>query len=67
MKGYEPANSYSTCHVLTADVDRLYAHARDGLKRALGRVPSRGTPRIGALNHMSYGLREFVMTDPTAT
>jgi hypothetical protein len=32
MKGYEPANSYSTCYVLTADVDRLYADFRDGLK-----------------------------------
>ena len=30
MKGYEPANSYSTCYVLTADVDRLYADFRDG-------------------------------------
>jgi catechol 2,3-dioxygenase-like lactoylglutathione lyase family enzyme len=64
MKGYEPANSYSTCYVLTADVDRLYAEFRDGLKRALGRVPSRGIPRIGALNDMSYGVRQFVMTDP---
>ena len=32
--------------------------------RALGRVPSRGIPRIGALNDMSYGVRQFVMTDP---
>jgi hypothetical protein len=64
MKGYEPANSYSTCYVLTADVDRLYADFRDGLKRALGRVPSRGIPRIGALGDMSYGVRQFVMTDP---
>lgn len=64
MKGYEPANSYSTCYVLTADVDRLYAEFRDGLKRTLGRVPSRGIPRIGALNDMSYGVRQFVMTDP---
>ena len=36
MKGYEPANSYSTCYVLTADVDRLYANFRDGLKRPSG-------------------------------
>ncbi len=64
MQGYEPANSYSTCYVLTADVDRLYADFRDGLKRAFGRVPSRGIPRIGALNDMSYGVRQFVMTDP---
>jgi hypothetical protein len=49
MKGYEPADSYSTC---------------DGLKQALGRVPSRGIPRIGALNDMSYGVRQLVMTVP---
>jgi hypothetical protein len=30
----------------------------------LGRVPSRGIPRIGALNDMSYGVRQFVRTDP---
>ena len=63
MKGYEPASSYSTCYVLTADVDRLYADFRNGLERALGRVPSRGIPRIGALNDMSYGVRQFVLTD----
>ena len=64
MKGYEPANSYSTCYVLTAAVDRLYADFRDGLERALGRVPSRGIPRIGALNDMSYGMCHCVITDP---
>jgi hypothetical protein len=64
LKDYPPADNYSTCYVLTADVDRRYADFRDGLKRALGRVPSRGIPRIGALNDMSYGVRQFVITDP---
>lgn len=64
LKDYPPADNYSTCYVLTADVDRLYTDFRDGLKRALGRVPSRGIPRVGALNDMSYGVRQFVMTDP---
>ena len=27
-------------------------------------MPSRGIPRVGALNDMSYGVRQFVMTDP---
>ena len=58
------ANSYSTCYVLTTDVDQSYADFRDSLKGALGRVPSRGIPRIGALSDMSYGVRQFVMTDP---
>ncbi len=64
LKGYEPANSYSTCYVLVSDVDTLYADFRDGLKRSLGRVPTRGIPRIGALKDMSYGVRQFLLTDP---
>ena len=64
MKGYEPADSYSTCYVLVSNVDRLYAEFRAGLKTALGRIPSRGIPRIGALRDMPYGVRQFLMTDP---
>lgn len=64
LKDYPPADNYSTCYVMTSDVDRLYADFREGLKRALGRVPSRGIPRIGALNDMSYGVRQFIVTDP---
>jgi len=64
MKGYDPATSYSTCYVLVADIDRLYAEFRDGLKRSLGRIPLRGIPRIGPVRDMSYGVRQFLMTDP---
>ena len=64
MKGYEPANSYSTCYVMVSDIDALYADFREGLKRSLGRVPTRGLPRIGALGDMSYGVRQFLLTDP---
>ena len=45
MKCYEPANSYSTCYVLVSNVDELYANFRNGLKAALGRIPTRGMPR----------------------
>jgi hypothetical protein len=64
MKGYEPADSYSTCYVLTSEVDSLYADFRAGLKRTLGRIPTRGIPRIGPLRDMSYGVRQFLLTDP---
>ena len=64
MKGYDPAGSYSTCYVLVADIDPLYADFRARLKQAMGRVPTRGIPRIGALKDMSYGVRQFLMTDP---
>ncbi|MCI3934005.1 bleomycin resistance protein [Streptomyces sp. AN091965] len=64
MKQYDPAGSYSGCYVLTDDVDALYAAFRAGLKAAYGKVPRRGLPRIGPLKDMSYGVRQFLMTDP---
>jgi hypothetical protein len=64
LKGYEPADSYSTCYVLHSDINGLYADFRASLKAALGRVPTRGIPRIGALRDMSYGVRQFLLTDP---
>jgi catechol 2,3-dioxygenase-like lactoylglutathione lyase family enzyme len=64
LKAVDPANSYSTCYVITPDVDELYRSFRDGIRAATGRVPLRGVPRIGALKDMAYGVRQFVMTDP---
>ncbi|MGW5678099.1 bleomycin resistance protein [Streptomyces sp. NPDC003860] len=65
LKGYEPESSYSGAYVLTDDVDALHAAFRAGLKAAYGRIPSRGLPRIGPLKDMSYGVRQFLVTDPT--
>lgn len=64
MRGYDPAASYSGCYVLTDGVDALHAAFRRGLKAAYGRIPSRGLPRVGPLKDMSYGMRQFLMTDP---
>ncbi|AWT41079.1 MULTISPECIES: bleomycin resistance protein [Streptomyces] len=64
MKHYEPAESYSTCYIRTDDVDGLYEAFRTGLKAAYGRVPTRGLPRIGTLKDTSYGMRQFLVTDP---
>lgn len=64
MKQYDPATSLSTCYVLTDDVDTLYESFRTGLKAAYGKIPTRGLPRIGPLKDMSYGVRQFLMTDP---
>ncbi|WP_216651297.1 bleomycin resistance protein [Actinomadura litoris] len=63
-KRHDPATSMHMCYVLTADVDPLYEAFRDGLKEALGRVPTRGLPRLGVLKNMSYGVRQFLLTDP---
>ncbi|NAZ76294.1 VOC family protein [Kineococcus sp. T13] len=64
MKEYEPSQSYSTCYVVTDDVDGLHEAFRAGLKAAYGKVPGRGLPRIGPLRDMSYGVRQFLMSDP---
>ncbi|MFD6797240.1 VOC family protein [Streptomyces cyaneofuscatus] len=65
MKDYDPAASHSSCYVLTEDVDGLHAAFRSGLKAVYGRIPTRGLPRIGPLKDMSYGVRQFLATDPT--
>lgn len=64
LKGYDPASSYSTCYVLTDDVDARYESFRGGLKAALGRVPVSGLPRLGRLKDTTYGVRQFLLTDP---
>ncbi|MFH8370136.1 bleomycin resistance protein [Streptomyces sp. NPDC018031] len=64
MKHYDPAGSYSTCYIGTDDVDGLHRAFRAGLKETYGRVPTSGLPRIGALRDTSYGMRQFLVTDP---
>ncbi|QFQ97105.1 VOC family protein [Streptomyces phaeolivaceus] len=64
LRAYDPAASVSTCYVITDDVDALYAAFRAGLRETYGRIPTRGLPRLGPLKDMSYGVRQFLMTDP---
>ncbi|MFM9595182.1 bleomycin resistance protein [Streptomyces scabiei] len=64
LKTFDPARSFSTCYVVTDDVDGLYTAFRAGLKETYGRIPTRGLPRLGPLKDMSYGMRQFLMTDP---
>jgi catechol 2,3-dioxygenase-like lactoylglutathione lyase family enzyme len=64
LKALDPTQSYSSCYALVSDVDSIYEAFTTGLRTALGRLPSRGLPRIGALRDMSYGVRQFLMVDP---
>ncbi|MGW0034430.1 bleomycin resistance protein [Streptomyces sp. NPDC003314] len=64
MKQYDPTVSYSMCYVRTDAVDELHAAFRAGLKAAYGRIPTRGLPRIGPLKDTTYGVRQFLLTDP---
>lgn len=63
-KKFDPASCAHGCLVNTDDVDYLYAVFTEGLRDAFGSVPTRGVPRVGALKDMSYGVRQFLMTDP---
>ncbi|NMM92264.1 glyoxalase/bleomycin resistance/extradiol dioxygenase family protein [Rhodococcus sp. SRB_17] len=63
-KDFDPVSSAHGCLVNTDDVDYLYAVFTQGLKEACGSVPTHGVPRVGALKDMSYGVRQFLMTDP---
>jgi len=63
-KEFDPASSAHGCLVNTDDVDSLYAVFIEGLQEAFGSVPTQGFPRLGALKDMSYGVRQFLMTDP---
>ncbi|WEV26895.1 VOC family protein [Streptomyces sp. 71268] len=64
MRRHDPATSYSTCLISTDAVDALHAAFRAGLRAAYGRVPTRGIPRIGPLRDTTYGVRQFLVTDP---
>ncbi|QKW50783.1 bleomycin resistance protein [Streptomyces buecherae] len=64
MRRHDPAASYSTCLISTDAVDALHAAFRAGLRTAYGRVPTRGIPRIGPLRDTTYGVRQFLVTDP---
>ncbi|GGQ00359.1 catechol 2,3-dioxygenase-like lactoylglutathione lyase family enzyme [Actinomadura coerulea] len=63
-KKHEPAASMNMCYISTTEVDVLYETFRGGLREALGRVPARGLPRLSALRDMSYGVRQFLLSDP---
>lgn len=65
MKGYEPANSYSTCLVMVPDADALYKAFSEGLRAHYGRVPVAGIPRMNKPNNNNvHGDRRFNVVDP---
>ncbi|QXJ23004.1 VOC family protein [Actinomadura graeca] len=63
-KKHDPSTSMHMCYVMTTDVEALYESFRSGLKGVLGRVPTRGLPRMNVLKDMPYGVRQFLITDP---
>ncbi|MGW5454401.1 VOC family protein [Nocardia sp. NPDC003979] len=63
-KKFDPTTSTHGCLVDTDDVDYLYEVFTEGLRQVYGSVPVHGVPRVGALTDRSYGVREFLVTDP---
>lgn len=65
LKGYEPANSYSSCLILISDADALYQQFIASLRGTLGKIPAAGIPRITKpSNKNSAGDYRFNVIDP---
>jgi hypothetical protein len=46
MAGFDPAQSYGSCLVLTSDIEGLHRAFADGMRAAYGKVLVSGTPRM---------------------
>lgn len=65
MKGYIPADSYSTCFVSVPDIKQIYEEFAAGLKQRYGKVPVSGIPRMPRLNTRNVeGELRFNVVDP---
>lgn len=63
LKQLEPSASYSMCYVSVPDVDDVYREFRERLKKACGKIPVKGFPRITRLNDLVED-RRFNLVDP---
>lgn len=60
LKGLDPRQAYSTCLVIVPEVERLHETFADGLRRAYGKLPISGLPRI---SRMKKGQSRFTVVD----
>jgi catechol 2,3-dioxygenase-like lactoylglutathione lyase family enzyme len=63
MKGFDPEGNYSTCIVITPDVEAAYTHYREALRRKYGKYPTSGSPRITRMHTRTDGGRGFNIVD----
>ncbi|XID94972.1 hypothetical protein ACF3MZ_10845 [Paenibacillaceae bacterium WGS1546] len=61
-RNHDPAAA-GMCYIRVADIDSLYQHMTENLRRAYGKIPIKGLPRIGKLNDLKED-RRFTVTDP---
>ncbi|XSG77485.1 VOC family protein [Herpetosiphon llansteffanensis] len=60
LKHLPPAENYSTCLIIVAEVEQLHQQFAERLKASLGKVPAQGIPRI---SRMKQGQSRFTLTD----
>lgn len=66
LKQLKPEANFSTSYLIVDDIDTFYNLCREGLKNLLGKIPSKGIPRINQIKDMpTYGVRQFIMVDPS--
>ncbi|WP_147452059.1 VOC family protein [Corallococcus sp. CA041A] len=62
LKGLDPLKAFSSCLVIVDEVEELHARFLDALRKAYGRTPVRGLPRM---TRMRKGQSRFTLTDPS--
>lgn len=61
IKGLKPEDGYSSCLVMVPEVEQLHAVFADALRRAYGKLPVAGFPRLA---RMRKGQSRFHVVDP---
>ena len=64
IEGFDPAASYGTAIVVVPDPDSLYQDFAAGLRKALGKLPVAGIPRITRPRKKYGTVRGFSVVDP---
>lgn len=62
LKGLDPKEAFSTCLVIVSEVEPLHQTFADALRKAYGRLPVAGLPRI---TRMKKGQGRFTVVDPS--
>lgn len=62
LKGLDPQKAFSSCLIIVDEVEALHARFLDALRKAYGRTPVRGLPRM---TRMRKGQTRFTLTDPS--
>lgn len=64
MPGFDPEQSYGSCLVQVPDADALYKSFAYGLRKALGKVPLSGIPRMTRPRKKQDAVYGFSVIDP---